>query len=124
MTLHDSTPDQLGTLQSRAHVLLAVGWLRKDIACTDSACLRPAQVGILGVKGSYTSPLVIPLLFLTAIVAQVCRGVFERPFQVMSLRGAVDLDNHEKVRGCSLKHAGPSQNRDLAQEGALETPSR
>ena len=58
-----------------------------------------AQVGILGVKGSYTSPLVIPLLFITAIVAYVCRGVFERPFQVVSLRGAVDLDKHEKVGG-------------------------
>ena len=70
-----------------------------------SACGLPCppQIGILGVKGSYTSPLVIPLLFITAIVAYVCRGVFERPFQVVSLRGAVDLDNHEKVGGTCLE---------------------
>ena len=56
------------------------------------------MVGILGVKQSYTSPVVVPLLFITAIFAMVCRGIFTRPFQVMSLRGAVDLDKHEKVR--------------------------
>ena len=56
------------------------------------------MVGILGVKQSYTSPVVVPLLFITAIFAMVCRGIFARPFQVMSLRGAVDLDKHEKVR--------------------------
>ncbi|CAL5228475.1 g11617 [Coccomyxa viridis] len=57
------------------------------------------MVGILGVKQSYTSPVVVPLLFITAIFAMVCRGIFTRPFQVMSLRGAVDLDKHEKAKG-------------------------
>ncbi len=56
------------------------------------------MVGILGVKQSYTSPVVVPLLFITVIFTIVCRGIFARPFQVMSLRGAVDLDKHEKVR--------------------------
>ena len=62
--------------------------------------VRPhAQIGILGVKGSYTSGLVVPLLFITAVFAYACHGVFARPFQVLSLRGAVDLDNHEQARG-------------------------
>ena len=56
------------------------------------------MIGILAVKQSYTSSVLVPLLFITAIFTMVCRSIFERPFQVMSLRGAVDLDNHEKVR--------------------------
>jgi len=56
------------------------------------------MIGILGVKGSYTSLVIIPLLFITAIFTIVCQGIFKRPFQVLSLRGAVDLDKHEKVR--------------------------
>ena len=97
--------------------------------CTNStvpACSVAPQVGILGVKGSYTSPLVIPLLFLTAIVAYVCRGVFERPFQVVSLRGAVDLDKHEKVGGSGVQiRLGPYKpwNPFFQSEGQL-TPAR
>ena len=56
------------------------------------------MVGILAVKQSYTSSVVVPLLFITAVFTLVCRGIFTRPFQVMSLRGAVDLDKHERVR--------------------------
>lgn len=56
------------------------------------------MIGILGAKGSYTSSVVVPLLFITAIFSRVCAGVFARPFQVMSLRNAVDLDNHDRVR--------------------------
>ena len=56
------------------------------------------MIGILAVKQSYTSSVVVPLLFITAIFTMVCRSIFERPFQVMSLRGAVDLDKHEEVR--------------------------
>jgi hypothetical protein len=52
------------------------------------------------VKKSYTSSVCVPLLFITVIFAHVCRGVFARPFQVLSLRGAVDLDNHEQARDC------------------------
>jgi hypothetical protein len=56
------------------------------------------MIGILGVKKSYTSFVVLPLLFISVIFTRVCAGVFERPFSAMSLRGAVDLDNHERVR--------------------------
>lgn len=56
------------------------------------------MVGILAVKQSYTSSVVVPLLFITAVFTMVCRGIFAKPFHVMSLRGAVDLDKHEKVR--------------------------
>ena len=56
------------------------------------------MVGILAVKQSYTSSVVVPLLFITAVFTLVCRGIFTRPFQVMSLRGAVDLDKHEQVQ--------------------------
>ena len=59
------------------------------------------MIGILAVKQSYTSSVVVPLLFITAIFTMVCRSIFERPFQVMSLRGAVDLDKHEEVRRLS-----------------------
>ena len=55
------------------------------------------MIGILGAKGSYTSSVVVPLLFITVIFARVCAGIFERPFQVMSLRNAVDLDRNEQV---------------------------
>lgn len=55
------------------------------------------MVGILGAKGSYTSSVVVPLLFFTVIFARVCAGIFEKPFQVMSLRNAVDLDRHDQV---------------------------
>ncbi|EIE18583.1 DUF221-domain-containing protein [Coccomyxa subellipsoidea C-169] len=54
------------------------------------------MVGILGAKGSYTSSVVVPLLFFTVIFARVCAGIFEKPFQVMSLRNAVDLDRHDQ----------------------------
>ncbi|CAL8466090.1 g5626 [Coccomyxa elongata] len=54
------------------------------------------MIGILGAKGSYTSSVVVPLLFITAIFARVCSGIFKRPFEVMSLRNAVDLDKHEQ----------------------------
>ncbi|CAK0785988.1 hypothetical protein CVIRNUC_009201 [Coccomyxa viridis] len=56
------------------------------------------MIGILAVKQSYTSSVVVPLLFITAIFTMVCRSIFERPFQVMSLRGAVDLDKHEEAK--------------------------
>ena len=56
------------------------------------------MVGILAVKQSYTSSVVVPLLFITAVFTLVCRGIFAKPFHVMSLRGAVDLDKHERVR--------------------------
>ena len=55
------------------------------------------MIGILGAKGSYTSSVVVPLLFITVIFARVCAGIFERPFQVMSLRNAVDLDRNDQV---------------------------
>ena len=55
------------------------------------------MIGILAVKQSYTSSIIVPLLFITGIFAIVCRGIFSRPFSVMSLRGAVDLDKHEEV---------------------------
>ena len=58
------------------------------------------MIGILAVKQSYTSSIIVPLLFITGIFTIVCRGIFSRPFTVMSLRGAVDLDKHEEV--CSL----------------------
>jgi hypothetical protein len=55
------------------------------------------MIGILAVKQSYTSSIIVPLLFITGIFTFVCRGIFSRPFTVMSLRGAVDLDKHEEV---------------------------
>jgi hypothetical protein len=55
------------------------------------------MIGILGAKGSYTSSVVVPLLFITVIFARVCASIFEKPFQVMSLRNAVDLDRHDQV---------------------------
>ena len=55
------------------------------------------MIGILAVKQSYTSSIIVPLLFITGIFTIVCRGIFSRPFTVMSLRGAVDLDKHEEV---------------------------
>ncbi|KAK9902019.1 hypothetical protein WJX75_001351 [Coccomyxa subellipsoidea] len=54
------------------------------------------MIGILGAKGSYTSSVVVPLLFITVIFARVCASIFEKPFQVMSLRNAVDLDRHDQ----------------------------
>ena len=65
------------------------------------------MIGILAVKQSYTSSVVVPLLFITAIFTMVCRSIFERPFQVMSLRGAVDLDKHEEVRRLSCGDSQP-----------------
>ena len=71
------------------------------------------MIGILAVKQSYTSSVVVPLLFITAIFTMVCRSIFERPFQVMSLRGAVDLDKHEEVR-CLSCGDGQRQHGSLA----------
>ena len=74
------------------------------------------MVGILAVKQSYTSSLVVPLLFITAIFTMVCRGIFEKPFQVMSLRGAVDLDKHEEA--CMIFSHPP---HDVILQGPCQT---
>ena len=39
----------------------------------------------------------MPLLFLTVLFRQAAIGIFDKPQKVLSLRGAADLDKHDKV---------------------------
>lgn len=58
-----------------------------------------AMLALLGLKQSVVPAiLVIPLLPLTLLFMYFCAGVFTRPFQVLSLRAAVDLDEYRTVR--------------------------
>ena len=41
----------------------------------------------------------MPLLFLTVLFRQAAVGIFDKPQKVLSLRGAADLDKHDKVQG-------------------------
>lgn len=52
---------------------------------------------VLNLVDVIDASVVVPLLFITAIFSRVCSGIFKRPFEVMSLRNAVDLDKHEQV---------------------------
>ena len=49
-------------------------------------CLCAVQAGLL-----------VPLLFLTVLFRQAAVGIFDKPQKVLSLRGAADLDKHDKV---------------------------
>ena len=49
-------------------------------------CLCAVQAGLL-----------VPLLFLTVLFRQAAIGIFDKPQKVLSLRGAADLDKHDKV---------------------------
>lgn len=51
--------------------------------------------------------LVIPLPFLTILFMVFCSAIFTRPFQVLSLRAAVDLDEYRQVRARS--HPKPTR---------------
>lgn len=56
------------------------------------------MIALFGLKLSpVTAVLVIPLLPLTLLFTYFCSGVFTRPFQVLSLRAAVDLDEYRQV---------------------------
>ncbi len=58
-----------------------------------------AMLALLGIKIAVVPAiLVIPLLPLTLLFAFFCSGVFTRPFQVLSLRAAVDLDEYRQAR--------------------------
>ncbi len=65
-----------------------------DVTSVGRNCSK-VVLNLLGVAGD---SVVVPLLFITAIFARVCSGIFKRPFEVMSLRNAVDLDKHDQVR--------------------------
>ena len=53
--------------------------------------------------------LVIPLLPLTILFMFFCSAIFTRPFQVLSLRAAVDLDEYRQVRKCQYRSPLPTR---------------
>lgn len=59
------------------------------LICCWSACGDLLYVAVHSV--------VVPLLIITVIFSNMCAGIFKRPFEVMSLRNAVDLDKHDQV---------------------------
>ena len=58
-----------------------------------------SMLALLSLKQSVVPAiLVIPLLPLTLLFMYFCSAIFKRPFQVLSLRAAVDLDEYRQVR--------------------------
>eukprot|EP00891_Asterochloris_glomerata_P001750 jgi/Astpho2/1750/Aster-04171 len=61
------------------------------------------QLLMIGLCSLKTAPiqagLLVPLLFLTVLFRQAAVGIFDKPQKVLSLRGAADLDKHDKVQG-------------------------
>ena len=57
-----------------------------------------SMLALLSLKQSVVPAiLVIPLLPLTLLFMHFCSAIFKRPFQVLSLRAAVDLDEYRQV---------------------------
>ena len=57
-----------------------------------------SMLALLSLKQSVVPAiLVIPLLPLTLLFMYFCSAIFQRPFQVLSLRAAVDLDEYRQV---------------------------
>ena len=60
--------------------------LLRQCSAAITLCLCAVQAGLL-----------VPLLFLTVLFRQAAVGIFDKPQKVLSLRGAADLDKHDKV---------------------------
>ncbi|KAK9804434.1 hypothetical protein WJX72_012500 [[Myrmecia] bisecta] len=53
------------------------------------------MLGLLSIKQSFAAVLVIPLPFITLLFRSTCSTLFRRPQQILSLRGAADLDRKD-----------------------------
>ena len=69
------------------------------------------MLALLGLKIAVVPAiLVVPLPFLTILFMFFCSAIFTRPFQVLSLRAAVDLDEYRQVR--LHPHPNPTARRN------------
>ena len=57
--------------------------------------------------------LLVPLLVFTLLFRQAAISIFDKPQKVLSLRGAADLDRHDKVTWDArlLLHRLPARNK-------------
>ncbi|KAK9852109.1 hypothetical protein WJX84_005426 [Apatococcus fuscideae] len=65
------------------------------------------MIGLLAIKESYATIILIPLPFIAIAFWLVCNRLFSRPLQILSLKGAADLDRKDEVQQ-QLRQQRPS----------------
>ncbi|KAK9864573.1 hypothetical protein WJX84_004373 [Apatococcus fuscideae] len=55
------------------------------------------MIGLLAIKESFSAILIIPLPFITLAFWWICKGLFKKPLEILSLRGAADLDRKDEL---------------------------
>lgn len=54
------------------------------------------MLALLGVKKFVYAPLMLPCIIGTGIFHNACYNIFKRPWEILSLRDATDLDEYDK----------------------------